>query len=146
MKRTRRYLLFLLAAVAIAVLGVATTSSAEEGPEPVAHTDGHLRPGHFETIWVKRFPGRGRLEVSFFPTAICEAECGSVGRWGGFTSRKGRAKFRVRVPQTFINQEGKRVPYRNHERINLLVTWEEPKNEEFTAAEAEPEPVIVRTH
>lgn len=110
-----------LFAVAAISLGLASTGAAGAGLLLVVHTDGHLRPGHFETIWVKRVPGRGGLEVAFFPTAIRDAECGSVSRWGGFTSRKGRAKFRVRVPQTFINREGTRVPYRNRERIELLV-------------------------
>jgi hypothetical protein len=146
MKKTRRYLLFLLAVIAIAVLGVATASSAEDRPRPVVHTDGHLRPGHFETIWVNRFPGRGRLEVSFLPTASCEFECASYSRRVGFANRHGRAKLHVRVPQTFIDENGKHVPFRNHERIELEVEWTGPGKGEVVGAEAEPEPVIIRTH
>jgi hypothetical protein len=146
LKKTRDYLpvLVLIAAAAVS-LDVAASSSADES-RPMVHTDGHLRPGHLETIWVKRFPGRGKLEVAFFPTAICEAECSANSLQGGYTNRHGRAKFRVRVPQTFFNEEGRPVPFRNHERINLLVTWDDPQKEEFALAEAEPEPVIVRTH
>lgn len=112
----------------------------------MVHTDGHLRPGHFETIWVKNFPGRGQLEVAFFPTAICGFECSAFSHRGGFTNRQGRAKFRVRIPQTFIDENGKHVPFRNHERIELEVEWTGPGKGEFVGAEAEPEPVIIRTH
>lgn len=146
LKKTHLYLPLLLCAVATAMLGEATTSSAEDRPRPVVHTDGHLRPGHFETIWVNRFPGRGRLEVSFLPTASCGFECASYSRRVGFADRHGRAKLHVRVPQTFINEDGKHVPFRNHERIELEVEWTSPGEDEFVGAVAKPEPVIVRTH
>src|SRR3569623_3549290 len=64
-------------------------------------TDGHLRPGHLETIKVKGFPGKGRTWVSFLPTAICEDGCGSRSSPGGPTNAKGEGTFRVRVPGTF---------------------------------------------
>lgn len=52
-------------------------------------TDGRLRPGHLETIWLVGFPGKGVVAASFFPTAICEDGCGSRG-------------FRVAEPEPII--------------------------------------------
>lgn len=108
-------------------------------------TDGRLRPGHLETIHVSGFPGKGAIEVSFFPTAICEDECAARTFRGGSTNSRGAATFRVRVPGTFIDQRRHSVYFRDGERIEVDVTWEGPGNS-FDGASAEPEPVIVRTH
>lgn len=108
-------------------------------------TDGRLRPGHLETVRVKGFPGKGVTEVSFFPTAICEDECGAWSFRGGRTDAKGAAKFRVRVPQTFIDAHRHRTYFRDGERVEVDVIWEGPGHS-FAAASAEPEPIIVRVH
>ena len=106
-------------------------------------TDGRLRPGHLETIRLKNFPGKGDTEVDFFPTAICEDECGARGFRGGRTDAKGAAKFRVHVPQTFINEHGHSTYFRDRERIEVNVFWEGPDHS-FDVATAEP--IIVRVH
>jgi hypothetical protein len=126
----------------------AETRAEEERREAriVVHTDGHLRPGHLETIWVRGFPGPGALSVDFFPTAICEGGCGAESFTGRRTDAQGRARFRVRVPNTFFTLREKPVFFRNRERISLDVRWEGRGQEEFASGRAEPEPVIVRTH
>jgi hypothetical protein len=108
-------------------------------------TDGRLRPGHLETIRVKGFPGRGFVEVAFFPTAICEDECAGRSRRGGWTDASGKGKFRVRVPGTFIDHRNRPVYFRDGERIDLEVLWE-GTGHRFAVVTAEPEPIIVRTH
>jgi hypothetical protein len=108
-------------------------------------TDGRLRPGHLETIRVSGFPGKGRTQVSFFPGAICEDECSAQSFAGGRTDGEGAARFRVRVPGTFFDHQGRRVYFRDGERIELNVVWEGP-GRSFDVADAEPEPIIVRSH
>jgi hypothetical protein len=94
---------------------------------------------------VKGFPGKGVLEVSFFPSAICEDECGSRSVRVGQTNSRGSARFRVKVPGTFINQRGGSSYFRDGERVEVNVTWEGPR-QAFEVAYAKPEPIIVRTH
>ena len=107
--------------------------------------DGRLRPGHLETIRVRGFPGRGRTEVAFFPTAICGKECAAATRPGSVTNDSGAASFAVRTPGTFIAQNGKHVYFRNGERVELEVLWNGP-HKSFDVADANPEPIIVRSH
>lgn len=108
-------------------------------------TDGHLRPGHLETIKVKRFPGKGKVEVSFFPTAICEGECGAPSYPAGTTDARGEGTLRVRVPGTFLDHNDHRVYFRDRERIEVEVEWEGIDGT-FAGGDAEPEPIIVRDH
>ena len=108
-------------------------------------TDGRLRPGHLETIRTVGFPGKGVTQVSFFPTAICEDECGARNYRGGRTDAQGAGRFRVRVPGTFIDQRHRSAYFRDGERVDVEVTWE-GHNHRFDAASAEPEPIIVRAH
>jgi len=91
------------------------------------------------------FPGTGMLEVSFFPGAICEDECGGRSVRAGRTNPSGTATFRVRVPGTFINEHGGSTYFRDGERVEVLVTWAGP-GRSFAVTSAEPEPIIVRTH
>jgi hypothetical protein len=98
-----------------------------------------------ETIRVVSFPGGGLVEVAFFPTAICEDECAARFFRAGRTDAKGEAKFRVRVPGTFIDQRNRSVYFRDGERIDLEVTWE-GAGHSFAVVTVEPEPIIVRTH
>lgn len=116
-----------------------------EETEAHAFTDGHLRPGHFEAIRIKGFPGRGRTEVSFFPTAICGRECAGISRRGARTDSSGSAEFSVRMPGTFVAHAGKRVYFRDGERIDVQVVWYGPE-ETFAGASVSPEPIIMRTH
>lgn len=140
-----------LLAVWIGLLAVAsaTVDSATAAP-PQGHalrvmTDGHLRVGHLETIRVAGAPGKGVVQVSFFPTAICENECGARAVVGGRTDADGAGKFRVRVPGTFTNEHGRPTPFRDGERVNVEVTWE-GADHSFAHGSAAPEPVIVRVH
>lgn len=121
------------------------TALRSEEKEAHAFTDGHLRPGHLETIRVKGFPGSGRTEVAFFPTAICGSECAAASRRGGRTGDNGAGKFVMRMPGAFVARGGKHVYFRDGERIELQVLWYGPQ-EAFEVASARPEPVIVRTH
>jgi len=147
------------AGIALAVVATCLIFSAPGSREPqalasaeaefgrnVVHTDGHLRPGHRETIWIRGFPGPGRTEVIFFPTAICGGECGSVSRKGGRTNRRGAAKFEVPIPGTFFNAEGKRTYFRDRERIDLQVLWYGRDDDDFDVGSADPKPVIFRAH
>lgn len=117
----------------------------EHAGQAKVRTDGRLRPGRFETIRVKGFPGRGRSEVIFLPTAICEGSCGAIPRPGAKTNARGAATFRIRVPGTFLNSKNKPVYFRDGERIDVEVLWEGP-GPTFEAASADPEPILVRTH
>jgi hypothetical protein len=108
-------------------------------------TDGRLRPGHLESIRVMGFPGKGIIDVSFFPTAICEDECGARSFRGGWTDAKGAGTFRVRVPGTFFDHRNRPVYFRDGERVEVQVTWEGPDNG-FDFASANPEPIIVRVN
>ena len=119
--------------------------ASHQGGEATVRTDGHLRPGHIETIRVKGFPGRGSTEIALFPTAICENECGAISRQGGKTSALGDGTLQVRVPGTFIGRSGKHVYYRDGERIDLEVVWS-GAHRAFDVASANPDPIIVRTH
>ena len=110
---------------------------------PRVMTDGRLSPHRLETIRVAGFPGKGEIEVSFFPTAICEDGCGARTYRGGTTSARGVAKFRVRVPGTFFNIRERNVYFRDGERIDVNVTWEGP-DDSFAVASADPEPILVR--
>ena len=136
-----------LLACALAPAGASGSETAlrPQAKEAHAFTDGHLRPGHLETIRVKGFPGSGRTEVAFFPTAICGNECAAASRRGGRTGDSGAGKFVVRMPGAFVAQGGKHVYFRDGERIDLRVDWYGPQKA-FEAAFASPEPIIVRTH
>jgi hypothetical protein len=131
----------------LATIHASAAESVAAAPEKEAKvlTDGHLRPGRFETIRVKGFPGTGRTEVNFFPTAICENSCGALSRPGGMTNARGAAKFRVRVPGTFFDHRNKRAYFRDGERIDLEVLWHGP-NRTFDVGVAHPEPILVRMH
>lgn len=128
-----------------AIASGSETDLRQEEKEAHAFTDGHLRPGHFETIRVKGLPGRGRTEVTFFPTAICGSKCGAPGRQGTGTNGRGSGKFVVRMPGTFVAHDGKHVYFRDGERIDVQVLWYGP-GETFEVASVSPEPIIVRTH
>lgn len=141
--------LLLLASVVVigllAPVGAGVAGSRDEGRSgPRVFTDGRLRPGHLETIRVAGFPGRGLVQVSFFPTAICEIGCGARSFRVGKTTAGGAGTFRVRMPGTFFNYRERHVFFRDGERIDVNVTWEGP-NEAFAFANAEPEPILVRT-
>lgn len=110
----------------------------------MVRTDGHLRPGPIETIRVKGFPGKGRTEIAFMPTAICENRCGAISRRSGKTNALGAGKLRVRVPGTFIGQGGRRIYFRDGERIDLEVLWNGAQRS-FDVASANPDPIFVRT-
>lgn len=121
-----------------------SVSSTPEG-EGRVFTDGRLRPGHFETIRVSGFPGKGMIEVTFFPTAICESRCAAIPHPGGKTNARGSAKFRVRVPGTFLDHRNKHAYFRNGERIEFEVLWYGPGHT-FDTASANPAPILVRAH
>lgn len=123
--------------------GTAAVKKANRHPRVL--TDGRLRPGHMEMIRVVGFPGKGDTQISFFPGAICEDACGAWGFAGAQTDSKGAAKFRVRMPGTFLDSRNHPVYFRDGERIEISVTWE-GKDRGFAVATANPEPVIVRTH
>lgn len=123
----------------------ATARASRDNHEARVSTDGRLRPGHFETIHVSGFPGRGRTEVAFFPTAICGDECEAARRLGAKTNAAGSADIRVRVPGTFVARNGKHVYFRDGERIDLEVTWN-GAHEQFDVSSASPDPIILRTH
>jgi hypothetical protein len=131
--------------LAVAHTGFAAGRIDEGSKPPRVFTDGRLRPGHLETIRVAGFPGKGVTEVTFFPTAICEDECGARSFQGGRTDANGAAKFRVHVPGTFIDHRGRYVYFRDGERVNVNVTWE-GADDSFSSASAKPEPIIVRNH
>lgn len=117
--------------------------SRPEG-EAIVRTDGHLRPGRIETVRVKGFPGKGRTEITFMPTAICENECGAISHRSGKTNARGAGRLRVRVPGTFIGQGGRHVYFRDGERIDLEVFWN-GAHRNFDIASANPDPIFVRT-
>jgi hypothetical protein len=129
----------------LTVVHAAVASDREGKRHARVITDGRLRPGHRETMRVEGLPGKGKIEVGFFPTAICEEECGARSFRVGRTDAQGAAKFRVRIPQTFINERGGSTYFRDHERIEVDVAWEGP-GESFDFVTAEPEPIIVRVH
>lgn len=108
-------------------------------------TDGRLRPGHLETIRVAGFPGIGIVEISFFPTAICEDGCGARSFRVGKTNAAGALEFRVRVPGTFLNIRERNVFFRDGERIEVNATWE-GRNRSFAVAFADPQPTLVRSN
>lgn len=144
-------LLLLLIVSSVPIAGTFEAASAHEGSSndresALVHTDGHLRPGHLETLWVRGFPAKGLIEVAFFPTAICESSCGAITRRPGKTRADGSGKFRVRVPGTFINSEGGRTYFRDRERIDLQVLWYGRNKGEVSGGTARPLPVIVRWH
>jgi hypothetical protein len=124
--------------------GSGSAPNEYEGQTKV-RTDGRLRSGRFETIRVKGFPGEGRTEVTFLPTAICESSCGATPRPGAKTNASGAATFRVRVPGTFFNSKNKRAYFRNGERIDLEVLWE-GSGHTFDVGSADPDPILIRTH
>lgn len=126
-------------------IGVAAGSRHWSERDVRVTTDGRLRPGHLETIGVKGFPGKGQVQVSFFPTAICEGECGARAFRVGQTDAKGAGRFQVRMPGTFFDHRERPTYFRNGERVEVNVTWEGP-GERFATGSAEPEPVIAREH
>jgi hypothetical protein len=133
--------------LSIALVGGAMAARGERGAGRSVRirTDGHLTPGHLESIRVAGFPGKGSTAVSFFPTAICEKRCGAQSRSGGPTDAKGSGTLEVRVPGTFTNEHGHPAYFRDGERIEVEVTWE-GTDHSFAVGSAEPEPVIVRVH
>ncbi len=136
-----------LVALAVTSLGTADSADGEKALLERAHlrvrTDGHLRPGHLERIRLTGFPGRGRVEVAFFPTAICEGFCGAETIEGNPTTARGSSTFAVRVPGIFFKAK-KRVYFRDHEQIDLNVTWISQDEESFRSASARPRPIILR--
>jgi hypothetical protein len=145
--RRARCWIFLALACSLFSASASGSNVISQPPEMEAHafTDGHLRPGHRETIRVKGFPGHGRTEVSFFPTAICGRECAGFSRRGARTDSDGSAKFSVRMPGTFIGQNHKHAYFRDGERIDVNIVWYGSK-EAFATAFVRPAPIIVRTH
>lgn len=144
MEVSRRVLPSVLLLLVCALVSASASGNTRE-KEPHAFTDGHLRPGHLETIRVKGFSGSGRTEVVFFPTAICGSECAAASRRGARTSNSGAGKFAVRMPGTFMAHGGKHVYFRDGERIDLQILWHGP-GEAFEVASVSPEPIIVRSH
>ena len=148
MKLVGVFILFVLAPGALLpALANADEDEMRIPPERSAKvlTDGRLRPGHLETIRVAGFPGKGIVEVSFFPTAICEDGCGARSFRVGKTAATGAGEFRVRVPGTFFNLRERNVFFRDRERIDVNVTWEGP-NRSFAVAFADPQPILVRSN
>jgi hypothetical protein len=138
----------LVATVAsVFLLSIGAAAGDEGGNDEPARgiTDGRLRPGHLETIRVKGFPGKGVVDIAFFPTAICEDECGARFFRGGRTDEQGTASFRVRMPGTFFDYRDRPVYFRDGERIDVSVTWE-GAGRSFDVASVEPEPILVRSH
>lgn len=139
--------LTVVVAMAALLSAFPTAGSADGGVSkemrPRVITDGRLTPKHLETIRVVGFPGKGAVEVSFFPTAICEDGCGARSFWGGQANSRGSARFQVRVPGTFFDIRERNVYFRDGERINVNVTWEGP-GDSFGFASADPEPILVR--
>jgi hypothetical protein len=130
----------------IASIGAGSaTATGRRGSGPKVITDGHLRVGRRETIRVSGFPGKGVVVVHFLPTAICEDGCGSRGYRVGSTDAAGAGTFKVRVPGTFFNVHERPTYFRDHERVNLGVSWE-GAGESFAHADAHPDPEIVRVH
>ncbi|MBS1891482.1 MAG: hypothetical protein JST59_09315 [Actinobacteria bacterium] len=129
------------------ITGVATAAprATRRGGSVRVTTDSHLRPGHLETIKVKGFPGKGNLYASFFPTAICESECGAADLFGGRANAKGEGTMKIRMPGTFEDLHGHHAYFRDRERIEVLVSWE-GEDGTFKTGNAEPEPIIVRDH
>lgn len=134
--------MFLLSA---AGTGLADSPEGQARKQPRVITDGRLRVGHLETIRLKRFPGKGVADISFFPTAICEDGCGARTLRRARTDARGAATFQVRVPGTFLDHRNHPVYLRDGERIHVEVTWEGP-GRSFAGARAEPEPILVRSH
>lgn len=141
--------MFLALAAAGVVFGLGNvdpgSASGENSDHPKVLTDGRLRTGHLETLRVVGFPGKGKTEVSFFPTAICEDACGARSFSGDRTNAKGFAEFQVRVPGTFLDSRNRPVYFRDRERIEVQVTWE-GSGQSFDVAYANPQPVLVRVH
>lgn len=134
--------------VCLLSFGQADAAANHEGRDsghPRGMTDGRLRPGHLETIRVKGFPGKGVVEIAFFPTAICEDACGARSFRGGRTDEHGAARFQVRMPGTFFDHRDRPVYFRDGERIDVLVTWE-GAGRSFDVASVDPEPILVRSH
>ncbi|HEX5928365.1 MAG TPA: hypothetical protein VFY48_03140 [Solirubrobacterales bacterium] len=143
--RSARSLLLIASVVGVCLLVSADAGAAQarEKAGPIVTTDGRLRPGHIEAIRVKGFPGKGSTEVSIFPTAICEDECGTRVIPGGRTDAEGTATLRVRVPGTFFDWRDRPVYFRDGERIEVHVTWEGP-GRSFAFGSAEP--ILVRAN
>lgn len=91
------------------------------------------------------FLGKGKIEVSFFPSAICEDECAARSFNAGVTDADGAGTLRVRVPGTFLDHRNRPVYFRNGERVEALVQWEGP-DKKFEIVVVRPEPIIVRTY
>src|SRR3954454_25359819 len=71
-------------------LSSATPIGEREFSASKIHNDGHFHPGGIETIRVRPFPGPGRVEIAFFPSAICEDECGAETLFAGPTDHSGK--------------------------------------------------------
>jgi hypothetical protein len=138
-------LIGLLAVASADARAAAAARARREGSAPKVTTDGHLRVGHRETIRVSGFPGKGVVQASFLPTAICEDGCGSRSYMLGRTAADGSGTFKVRVPGTFFNVHERPTYFRDHERVEVGVSWE-GAHHSFANATAQPRPEIVRTH
>jgi hypothetical protein len=150
MKPMGNALFVLLASLAIGICLCALASISFAGGQTTTQmkhatviTDGRLRPGHLESIGVAGFPGRGIIEFSFFPTAICEDECSAHSFRVGRTNAQGAARFQVRIPGTFIDHRRRSVYFRDGERIEVDAIWE-GVDHSFDVARAYPQPIIVR--
>ncbi len=111
--------------------------------EPRVFTARYLRVGHRAAVRLVGFPGRGVVKASFFPTAICEEECGARSVQPGTTDASGEGLLRMRIPGTFFDKNEHVAYFRNRERVELEVTWE-GSDHGFAAADAEP--TILRSH
>lgn len=138
-------LLSLATALIAAASYLAVAPASASWREARVITDGHLRVGHLETMRVRGLPGRGVVYVSFFPTAICEDECGARSFFVGRSSAIGTAKFRIRIPGTFFDHRGRPTYFRDGEFIDVNLTWEGPGHS-FATGGAEPEPILVRAN
>lgn len=139
----------LSAAVGLALVISVSSSAARpiserEFDSAKVYTDGRFGPGTMETIRVSGFPGMGRTEIVFFPSAICEASCGSVSRFAGRTDKTGSGQLRVRVPGYFFNARKQRTYFRHLERIDLQVLWTGPNEDEFAVGYPKHRPVFRR--
>lgn len=121
----------------------AASGGQNKGAAPRLVTDGRLRAGHLERMSVRGFPGRGIVEISFFPTAICEGECGARIFWGGRTDVAGAATFTVSIPNTFFDKRDHPVYFRDGERIEVHASWT-GAHHAFSGASAHPQPILVR--
>jgi len=85
------------------------------------------------------------LEIDAFAVAEVDVLAVVGQERPGHPDAHGSGKLRVRVPGTFLAHDGKHVYFRDGERINLEVLWYGPHHA-FDVADANPEPILLRTH